>query len=146
VTLPNYDCSDCAIRLYRQGAEYSSTYGFWSCADVSVVQCSKIATDSEATSVVKALRSTWINALSQRINPANGGKDDSVHQNLLKYMKNNNIPLLSKPQQSRVCEPNKPGCFDGYCLNGGTCNNANGQCNCQRLFTGTRCQYKGKKL
>ena len=38
VTLPDgLTCEDCTVRLVRQAGEWSSSYLFWSCADVSVV-------------------------------------------------------------------------------------------------------------
>ena len=144
VTLPNEECADCAIRLIRQGAEYSRTYVFWSCADVSVVACSRV--QREQPFIVASLQNVWINSVSQRLAPDNGGTNATVYQALQDYIENNNVSSLTEPNQRAVCSPNEPGCFDGYCLNGGTCDSATGQCNCHRLFAGPRCQYKGKNL
>ena len=139
VKLPDSECTDCAIRLIRQGAEYASSYAFWSCADVSVVSC------LGTSSLITKTRDAWLNAFLETLAPKNGGKSEEKYNSLLEYMKENNISLNSKPQKEEVpaCEPNKPGCYDGLCLNGGTCDDATGQCSCHRLFSGDRCQYKG---
>jgi len=37
VQLPrDFTCQDCTIRLLRQASEWSSSYRFWSCADVDI--------------------------------------------------------------------------------------------------------------
>ncbi|ODM97332.1 Cell surface glycoprotein 1 [Orchesella cincta] len=38
VTIPDSICEDCTIRLLREAKEWSNNYGFWSCADVSIVK------------------------------------------------------------------------------------------------------------
>ena len=145
VSLPNEECLDCAIRLIRQGAEYSPTYQFWSCADVSIIKCTQIA---PTRPVVELMRSAWVNALVKALDPANGGKDAAAHTRLLGALKSINVKLEPAPDpvQGPVCTPAKPGCFDGYCLNGGTCDSATGKCQCNRLFSGERCMYKGEQI
>ena len=46
VTLPDgFTCEDCTLRLVRQAGEWSSSYLFWSCADVTVVAPGKYRED-----------------------------------------------------------------------------------------------------
>lgn len=34
---PDFNCSDCTIRLMRQAEEWGKSYRFWSCADVDIL-------------------------------------------------------------------------------------------------------------
>ena len=63
---------------------------------------------------------------------------------LLDFIQRRNITIdFDEPQ---VCTVENLGCYEGLCLNGGSCDGDSGKCKCLRLFTGPRCQYKGKKL
>jgi len=37
IVLPDQPCINCSIRLVRQAAEWGSSYRFWSCADVNII-------------------------------------------------------------------------------------------------------------
>lgn len=37
VTLPDTPCEDCTLRLLRQANEWKD-YGYWSCADITIVK------------------------------------------------------------------------------------------------------------
>ena len=63
---------------------------------------------------------------------------------------NTSSDLSSSSTSSGTCLPNVAlaldGCYDGKCLNGGTCNGSTGACSCPRLFSGDRCEEYGESL
>ena len=113
--------------LIRQGAEYGSSYNFWSCADVSIIGEICYEKNNNKNEVTISLLKSIV------LLPSISQSAREQYSELLQS-------YLSSPTPRKCVKK----CYEGKCQNDGTCNTTTGECRCQRLFSGDRCQYMGE--